>query len=222
MFTKVSVLIPTRHRIEQLQVLLESYGRTTQGQDSELVFRVDDDDQETVTFLTGYHHTVVVGPRFHGYQSMPVFFNEMAQCADGDVLMCGNDDMVFQTNDWPLHILEVANQFPDGLFDIEVTTHNETHCHFSTVSKKVVDRLGFLWDPRVFWGDIYLRDVMACFGRCIMLSFVQIDHDWAGWRPDRVFMESDKDITGKDATDWSGTHLTAVNEAVSRLTWLLA
>ena len=63
---------------------------------------------------------------------------------------------------------------------------------------------------------------MACFGRCIMLSFVQIDHDWARWRPDRVFMESDKDITGKDDTDWSGTHLTAVNDAVSRLTWLLA
>jgi hypothetical protein len=148
---------------------------------------------------------------------MPVFFNEMAAVAHGDVLMCGNDDMVFKTVGWPALILEVANHYPDGLFDLGVRTHNEEHYPFATVSRRVVEHLGFLWDPRIFWGDIYLRDVMGYFGRTIMIPTVEVEHDWAGWKPDRVFVEADKDIVRRNPTYWSSVHLPAVNEAVQRL-----
>ena len=218
MFTKVSVLIPTRQRPERLDSLLTSFAHE---KDAELVFRVDDDDSASQDRLRGYR--VVVGPRHGGYASMPLFFNELYGASTGDVLMCGNDDMVFQTPGWPEAVLETANQFPDGLFDIGVMTLNETHYPFSIVSRKAADRMGFLWDPRIFWGDIFLRDVMAAFGRCVMLSAVQVDHDWAGNRPDGVFLET-RESKGRcegDSSYWSGVHLRAVNEAIDKLRGLL-
>lgn len=219
-FTKISVLVPTRHRVDRLRTLLASYDATTadDGHCSELVFRVDEDDLASQDFLVHHcDHRIVVGPRHRGYDSMPVFYNEMADQASGDVFMCGNDDMVFKTGNWASSILEAARLYPDGLFDFGVSTHNETHYPFSIVSRKAVQCLGFLWDPRIFWGDIYLRDVMAYFGRTIMLSAVEIEHDWAGHRPDQVFRESDKDIVRRNPTYWSVTHRKAVDDAVSKL-----
>jgi hypothetical protein len=214
MFTKISVLVPTRKRLARLRTLVTSFERTTDGA-AELVFRADEDDPETLRFLFDQH--VVIGPRRRGYADLPVFFNEMLRAATGDVLLCGNDDMVFQTAGWPSLVLAEANRHPDGVFDIGVTTHNETHFPFSIVSRKATERLGFLWDPRIFWGDIFLRDVMAAFGRSVMLPSVAIDHDWAGHDPDDVFRESDKNILGRDPTYWAGTHAQAVREAVDRL-----
>jgi hypothetical protein len=211
MFTKISVLVPTRQRLARLRTLIDSFERTNDGA-AEMVFRADDDDLDTVDFLGSYR--TVVGPRLDGYRSMPTFFNEMFAAAKGDVLMCGNDDMVFKTVGWPSFVLAAANRYADGLFDLGVTTHNETHYPFSIVSRVAAERLGFLWDPRIFWGDIFLRDVMAAFGRCEMLPSVEIDHDWAGFKPDRVFNEADKSI---DALYWTNTHPQAVAEAVKKL-----
>jgi hypothetical protein len=211
-FTKISVLVPTRSRLARLQTLLASFWLTVQeSPGAELVFRIDDDDPATAQYLAGRGHRIVVGPRRRGYASMPDFFNDLAAAATGDVLLCGNDDMVFQTRGWPARVLEVANRFPDGLFDLGVSTHNDTHYPFSIVSRAVTERLGFLWDPRIFWGDIFLRDVMAAFDRCVMLPSVVIDHDWAG---DEA---SQNMIYQRDPTYWTGTHARAVADAVARL-----
>jgi len=233
MYSKISVLIPTRHRIERLQTLLDSVRHTTYGFEIEMVFRIDDDDHESEAFLRAQrvHHdrvVVVVGPRLDGYRSMPTFFNEMAKASTGSILMCGNDDMVFQTQDWPTYIIDVANQFPDGLFDLGVDTMNRDNFPFSTVSRRAVERMGFLWDPRIFWGDIFLRDVMSFFGRCYILPNVRIDHDWAGFKPDRTYIEqlevgeATKDILRRNPNYWTEVHQTAVNESVDRLRGLLA
>lgn len=218
-FTRISVLVPTRHRVKRLVRLLESFERTaTADGTAELVFRVDSDDQVTQEFLSKKcHPLVIVGPRLKGYDSMPVFFNELAAATTGDVLMCGNDDMVFWTLGWPALLLAAANRFPDGLFDLGVKTLNETHYPFSTVSRAAVDRMGFLWDPEIFWGDIFLRDVMAAFGRCVMIPEVEIEHDWAGHSPDRVFNEADKDVVRRYPNYWTETHARAVHRAVAKL-----
>lgn len=215
MYEKVSVLVPTRNRIERLRTMLSSYDVTTAGAEhaSELVFRIDDDDQETRTFLAGRGHPTIVGPRHRGYESLPIFFNELATLATGDVLMCGNDDMVFKTEHWAPRILEASNGYPDGIFNFGVKTHNETHYPFAIVSRKVVEQLGFIFDPRIFWGDIFLRDTMAAFGRCSMLSHVEIDHDWIGHAPDKVFLEGE----GARRANWMQRHGEAVDDAVAKL-----
>lgn len=209
-FSKVSVLIPTRGRVACLQTMLDTFHETSLGC-SNLVFRVDDDDTETQAFLADYHP--IIGPRLNGYRSLPVFFNELAAAADGDVLMLGNDDMIFRTPHWDRTILDAANRYPDGIFNFGVSTHNHMNFPFSVVSKHVVNTLGFLYDPRIFWGDIFLLGVMSAFGRAISLPHVVIDHDWMGARPDATFNDGD------DArrSNWMTYHQQAVDDAVEKL-----
>lgn len=215
-FGRISVLVPTRLRPARLETLLASYARTATAA-SELVFRVDDDDTEAQARLRQTPWTVLVGPRLEGYRSLPVFFNEMLQAADGDVLMCGNDDMVFQTEAWDRLVLAEANKYPDGIFDLGCATLNEGHFPFSIISRHAADRMGHLNDPRLVWSDLYLRDVMAAFGRAIPMPHVRVDHDWAGHAPDAVFVEARQG----DAGNWSGLywqkHRAVVAEAVARL-----
>lgn len=223
MFTSIAVLIPTRKRVHRLQTMLASFLEATVDLNVvELVFKVDDDDVETQAYLLGHPEAsrwkVVVGPRLQGYSSMPAFFNVMAQETCASVLMCGNDDMVFRTRGWAELILAKANEFPDGLFDIGISTYNEDHWPFAIVSRRVVEHLGFMWDPKIYWGDIYLRDIMGAFGRAVKLPTVQIDHDWAGHNPDSVFVEADQpSIFSRDPQYWAKTHADAVTEAVTKL-----
>lgn len=217
MFSKVSVLVPTRNRLDRLLTLLRSYAATTRGSEraSELVFRVDNDDLPTMRLLGPLPHKLVVGPRDGGYADLPKFFNQLAEAATGEVLMLGNDDVVFKTPQWAPQILQVANRYPDGLFNIGVRTHNESHFPLSIVSAAVVRQLGFIYDPRIFWGDIYLRDVMGRLGRQVLLPQVEIEHDWAGHAPDQTFTE------GEGARRRPGNHMEhheqAVADAVAKL-----
>lgn len=220
MFSKVSVLVPTRGRIARLRTMISSFDQTTgNAPDAELVFRVDNDDAATNEFLIAWGgHRIVYGERGSGYRDMGRYINEAVCAADGDVLMIGNDDMIFRTPDWPAMVLAKANEFPDGLFDIGVSTYNEDHWPFATVSKKAIDALGFMWDPRVYWGDIFLRDAMGMLGRAVKLPEVVIEHDWAGHAPDSTFIEADQNsIYQREPHYWSTTHATAVAEAVSKL-----
>lgn len=215
MYTKISVLVPTRKRVPRLVTLMQSYDRTSDGATSELVYRCDEDDAETRWLLAD--KLTVVGPRLNGYRSVGTFFNEMLRLASGDVLMLGNDDMVFRTEGWAAMLLAEANKYPDGMFNLGVSTFNETHFPFSCVSRIAVERLGFLWDPRLAWGDVFLRDVFGAFGRCVMVPQVVIDHDWAGHAPDAVFNEGKQHELHGDAGYWDRVHAPAVNEAVMRL-----
>lgn len=217
-FTKITVLIPTRHRTHRLRTLIDSYRKTTENDEhcSELLFRVDDDDAPTRDLLDAEKLAYRAGSRLNGYSSLPLFFNELAAVATGDVLMLGNDDMVFRTPGWATKILASANQYPDGLFDLGVRTHNEGHYPFATVAKAVRDRLGHVADPQIFWVDIYLRDVMAAFGRCAMVD-VTIDHDWAGFAPDLTFSEGHRNPVAMQPDYWTRIHPDAVSRAVTSL-----
>lgn len=220
-FNKVSVLIPTRNRTHLLRTLIDSYRATTATDrpSTELLFRADRDDEPTHALLEREGFRMVIGERMHGYASLPDFFNELALAATGDVVMLGNDDIEFVTPDWATLILAAANLYPDGVFNIGVKTHNEGHFPLSLVSTMVVRKLGFIYDPRIFWGDIYLRDVMGRLGRQHLLPEVEIRHQWAGFSPDQTFKE------GEAARRAPGNHMEhhvqAVDDAVAKLRELL-
>ncbi len=210
MFTRVSVLVPTRGRCTRLQTMIDSFNDTATGR-SDLVFRADEDDAQTLAFLA-LKHCVLIGPRL-GYANLPAMYNELYAASTGDILMCGNDDMVFHTFGWDQMIVDAANHFDDGVFDFGVHTHNEENFPFATVSRMACDRLGFFFDPRVFWGDIFWRDVASAFGRAIMLPNVHIDHDWVGFNPDQVFLDGE----AKRRANNMQYHGQAVAEAIEKL-----
>lgn len=215
-FSKVSVLVPTRYRVPQLQTMIRSFDlMTTDPASAELVFRIDDDDLETPEYLRGLPWPVVVGPRMKGYRSLPVFFEEMRRVATGDLYLTGNDDMVFQTPDWSRIVLAEANRYPDGIFNIGVSTFNGDHFPFSIISKVAADAMGAIHHPDIFWGDVYLRDIFQSFGRAVRLPEVTIDHQWMGNTPDQVFKDAQQDQHWGSAY-WQ-KHRRLVQNSVDRL-----
>lgn len=215
-FEQISVLVPTRQRLPQLASMITSFELTRTGC-SDLVFRVDDDDLPTMEYLLGGNWTIVTGPRHNGYRSLPRFFQELRYAATGDVLMCGNDDMLFQTQGWDAIVLAEANKYPDGLFNFGVETLNSQAYPFSIISRHVSDLIGFIHDERLMWGDLFLRDVLAAFGRSIRLKTVEIDHQWMGRTPDRVYQDGDQQNPQYwNAAYWE-KHLACVREAVQRV-----
>lgn len=220
-FSKVSVLVPTRGRVARLQKMLASFAATTAGH-AELIFRIDDDDAETRTYLDAVPRGdlkggVFQGPRHDGYRSTPQFLKDILPLASGDVLMVGNDDMVFETPEWDRLLIAAANKFPDGLFNLGVETLNATHFPFSVISKRVTEVLGWMYDPRIFWGDIYLRDVMAAFDRTVLIPGIRITHDWAGNAPDATFAEANDLKMSIGTADYWQQHAVVVSEAVEKL-----
>lgn len=217
MYAKISVLVPTRHRPSQLKTLIASFLETTTPGLAELCFRIDDDDAVSAALLAG-RGTVVVGPRLRGYRSIGEFFNELFEASTGDVILLGNDDMVFRTPGWAERVLAAAAQYPDGLFDFGVETHNAVNFPFTIVSRTAVQTVGCIAPAGINWVDIYWRDMMTQFGRAIRLPGVIIDHEWMGWTPDAVWTDGNQADPALWSPDyWNGTHAPAVSSGADRL-----
>ncbi len=229
-YRRVSLLVPTRNRQESLKKFIDSYFATTSGNDdSEIVFRVDFDDPKSLQILSEYNFPVIVGPRQQGYKSLPAFYNAMARLASGDILMCCNDDVIIETPGWPQLIIAAANKYPDGIFNIGVSTVRlEENYVFSCVSRKLVERLGFINDERLVYSDIFLMDVAKHFGRLSKLWSVRFRHNWAGensadvddTRADARLVEFEMalaDATGTWRDEYRSLHDSVVAEAVARI-----
>jgi Glycosyl transferase family 2 len=229
-YKRVSLLLPTRKRPEYLKTFMDSYYATASGDgDSEIVFRVDFDDAESLQALAKYDWPVIVGPRRQGYRSLPGFYNEMARLATGDILICCNDDVIIETPGWAKLIIDAANKYPDGIFNIGVSTVRlEENYVFSCVSRKLVDRLGFINDERLVYSDIFLMDVAKHFGRLSKLWSVTFRHNWAGENPggldatraDAQRVEAEvvfADATGAWSDQYRSLHDGVVAEAIARV-----
>lgn len=216
-FQTLSLLVPVRGHEARRRRMWDSLVRTAWASPLELVLRVDDDEvgQETFDWAATLEPTPVIlrGPRRDGYKSLPIFFNEMAAVASGDVLMCGNDDIEFMTPDWVEAILAHANRYPDGLFNIGTYTFPAGSFPFSCVSKRLVERLGFLNDERLVFSDIFLRDVAARLGRLVLLPDVIIMHVGTA---DADAFETKADVHANATAYWT-LHEQCVAEAVAAL-----
>jgi hypothetical protein len=226
-YHSVSVLVPTRRRPEALSRLLASFTATVPDRcQAELVFRCDHDDPESIELIRRSGCVLIVGPRDGGYRSLPVFFNQMAAVARGDVLMCCNDDAEFRTPGWPALLLAKANNYPDGIFNIGVHVGlNDDKFPFSVVSRRMVEQIGCLNDPRLLFSDVFLLDVARAFNRAVRLDTVTVFHDWAGHRADATRLEANrhevalvfKDLHGNWTDAYRHLHDSVVAEAVGRI-----
>lgn len=227
MSSMVSVLVPTRKRLDYLGRMLETYDATvTDSTSAEIVFRCDSDDIDSIEYLRRRPSKLIIAPRLEGYKSLPAFFNDMAAVASGDVLMCCNDDVVFQTPDWPHLLLAEARKYPDGIFNFGVNVGlNDDKFPFSIVSRKMVRMMGFINDERLLFSDVFLLDVARHFDRAIRVENVTIFHDWAGHGNDETRRDANqhefamvfKDASGDWTDEYRRKHDQAVAEAVEKI-----
>lgn len=180
----VSIIAPTRGRVELLRKMLDSLTATARGQ-VEVVLRCDRDDPETVNYLRTRSHPFIVGSRLKGYATLATLVNEAVRLSTADLVMVVNDDAEFLTEGWDVKLVEAAAKYPDGVFDLGVTTVlNDGNFVFPCTSRRVIDAIGIHHESLIY-SDIWLRDVMLPFGRAVRVPEVTVRHNWNGMSDDQ-------------------------------------
>jgi hypothetical protein len=176
---RLALLVPMRAQPIRRELFWYTFARTRRGPTPiQLIIRVDDDDEDTAAWVReNTDATLLVGPRYDGYRSLPRYFNEMVRhvTPDTTAIMCGNDDMRFETVGWADRVCRATRRYP-SFFNIGVMTFPAGAFPFSCVSPKMVDVLGRLNREDLIYSDIYLRDVHARLGVCELVPSVEILH----------------------------------------------
>lgn len=175
----VSILLPSRGRVEMLKRTLRNIADTCGSDPStvEILIRLDEDDDESIAAQESFHAAcspidlkIIVGPRGEGYKNFHVFVNELAVVARGDFLMLFNDDARFLSRNWPLAILYWQNR----LVILRFNTPGFSENIFPAVHRKIFEILGHYsldthcdsWIESVAYELFMQRDEMS----------VEIDH----------------------------------------------
>ena len=99
----ISILLPTRKRVKQLQKSVESliHGASNPTK-LQFLFGVDDDDNETLEFLktSNYPNQSVLKFKRLGYENLHVYNNSLCAYAQGTWIMFFNDDAIMNTKAW--------------------------------------------------------------------------------------------------------------------------
>jgi hypothetical protein len=193
---RISVIAPTRTRTSVLDRMLQTLVTTAAHPDTvEVVLRCDWDDDESLSYVracqaTGWlQHTYrhgashILGSRLHGYATVPVFVNEAARLSHADLVFVVNDDVEFRSPGWDGALVDAAAAYPDGLFDLAAGC--VTQFAFPCVSRRQITLLGGVFDERLVYPDLWLRDVLMPFGRAMQLPQVRLSHNWVGQSADQ-------------------------------------
>src|SRR5574342_707583 len=101
---KISILIPSRYRPDLLKRAIDALISTAKNKDqTEILVRLDNDDTSSFKILESIFELEVhyiIGPRYLGYASTGVYFNELAALAKGEFIFLCGDDLVMKSQDW--------------------------------------------------------------------------------------------------------------------------
>jgi len=153
----------------------------------EIIPRVDFDDDESIAYLrmSPFPAPFIVGPRYRGYATLGMFINEAARMSRGALVFVVNDDVEFRTQGWDTKLQAVAAQYADGVFNLGVEVENAENFIFPCVSRRLVHVLDGVFDERLIYPDIGLRDVLRAFDRAIRVPDVVLRHNWMGMTEDQ-------------------------------------
>lgn len=175
---RISILVPTRNRPDNVERLLESAYRTA-DLPPEVWFYVDDDDprrNESTIIMNRYGARWVCGERV----VLSQMWNELATRAENDVMMHCGDDIVFRTQSWDTRVVEAFERVPDHLVLVHgddgyqrsnIATHGFYHRNWIEVLGRFV--------PPYFssdYNDLWLTEVADAVGRRVYLPDVYTEH----------------------------------------------
>lgn len=114
--------------------------------------------------------------------------------------------------------------YSDGIFNIGVNTMlSVENFAFSIISRRWVEIVSYINDTRLFWSDVFLKDVSDILGRSIYLPEVIVEHE----RRDEDRGNGVRDITGYEygvmdkrgrwTKEYKKLHSKVVSEVVEKL-----
>jgi hypothetical protein len=158
---RISLLMPTRGRVELARRFFDSVARCTARRDLvEIVLYVDEDDHDSHGLAsTELSVSTIVGPR----ASMGVYNTACLQRSTGDIIMLANDDMVMLTEGWDERVRAVHAATQDRIYLAygNDMLKGRKLCTFPILSRETCELLGEPF-PRAYRGafiDYHLFDV---------------------------------------------------------------
>lgn len=111
----ISVLIPSRGRLEQLKNSVDALLLTAEKPEQiNILVRCDDDDHSTAYACLSDHsrmRSMIFWGERHGYRNLHRYYNELADKAHGDWLMLWNDDCIMEESGWDEKIRQAGGGY---------------------------------------------------------------------------------------------------------------
>lgn len=173
----ISILCPTRNRVDSLRRLVHSARETAANPlDIEFVFYVDDDDDASAREANRLKTTTVRGSRI----VLSEMWNRCWEKATSDVAMHCGDDIVFRSPNWDLHVMQAFDRYPDkivlvhgrdGYQDANLATHGFLH-------RRWIETLGYFVPPYFSsdFNDTWNTEIADAVGRRVYLPDVYTEH----------------------------------------------
>lgn len=220
----VSVMVPSRNRIDMLKQSLESLISTcdlTPHRQIEIIVKVDDDDKATEHFLLQNPHlvtTIVTGPRGNGYADLHLMYNRMCVLARGKFLFLWNDDATMLTPGWDL---EIARHDDDKLCYLRAgvsDSRGRDQFLFPIVHRSYYDVLGHF--SRSAHNDTYVFSAFKRWPQLFRNTDIIIQHH-ALETNDLTSTEA-KEHWNETKTMWDSAEVQdGLREDIRRLEWLM-
>jgi len=173
-YSSIAMICPSRGRPDMARTLAESVRETAHDYVS-IAMLLDRDDP-----FADHYNNGMVAILQTPLPTVSLQWTYGACFSGTDLLRMTNDDEVCITPGWDKRVLEVANEYPDGIFALYVNDgfKGESHCAFPIVSRKWVETLGYFAPPYFEFGynDTWIMDLAQRVGRLRYIPDVTIEH----------------------------------------------
>jgi len=184
-----SILTPTRNRPANCERFIKSvYNSTKTRKNVEMLFYVDEDDPAIDAYKSLHWHAQ---KEYEGFKKIEFVFgnpmsvskswNIIAERCIGDVLIMGNDDLVYQTDGWDEKLDQELDQYrQDKVYVAWMNDgiNGERHCAFPIVSREWYECLG-RFTPGCFnfgYNDTWIFEVGTMLERLHYIPFIKAEH----------------------------------------------
>ena len=184
-----SILTPTRNRPANCERFIKSvYNSTKTRKNVEMLFYVDEDDPAIEAYKSLHWHAQ---KEYEGFKKIEFVFgnpmsvskswNIIAERCIGDVLIMGNDDLVYQTDGWDEKLDRELDKYrQDKVYVAWMNDgiNGEKHCAFPIVSREWYECLG-RFTPGCFnfgYNDTWIFEVGTMLDRCHYIPFIKAEH----------------------------------------------
>ncbi len=180
---KISLLLPTRNRIEHLDRLFQSLIRKSCNLEYiEVVIYVDDDDSSTREFVNEDVSILkIIGPRL----TMGQYNSVCYRYCSGNIIMLINDDVIIETSNWDKLLIKEIDKIDDEIYLAYPNDgfNQDKLSTFPILSRKTCEALVYPYPPlykRLFIDthlmDVFKRLVNKSYERIIYLADIKFTH----------------------------------------------
>jgi hypothetical protein len=185
----IAVLVPSRKRYLKLKRMVNSL-LTTARSNIKIYCYLDDDDDEIENYRKLKNIDFTIGERISISKSWNIIAKK-AYDEGADILIMGNDDVIYRTLSWDTILLNHIQEYPHKYYCMWFSDgiKNERHCTFPIVSKEWFKLLDYTFTPGIFnhqFNDTWIFDIAKRAGVCHYIQEVFTQHVHPSYFPNEV------------------------------------